>query len=120
MSKPVVAWTVGAIGVVHLALTPLLFPEAVRGVIADGVIGSIESDPAEVDRRGNAFWYATAGVSLLLLAALIGSLERRSARLPRYIGWAFAALTAWGVTFMPRSGFWAFLAPAILTRVRSR
>ena len=118
--RPVVGPALAAIGVVHVAVTPLVYPEGVRSVLAYRVIGSIEADPDQLHVRSSAFWYVTAGWGVLLAAALATRAERTADGLPPWTGWALLGVTAWGAALMPKSGFWAFLAPAGLALHRAR
>ncbi|AKU19121.1 hypothetical protein VV02_19615 [Luteipulveratus mongoliensis] len=83
-------------------------------VLGAGLIAQIEADAAAKAERSAAFWYVTAGLAMLLLAALVRALERSPAGIPRYLSVAFAALGAWGVVLMPASGFWAFFVLAAI------
>lgn len=106
------------IGVVHVGLTPVFYPQAVRGILDAGVVGSVESDPSARDVRAAGFWYATAGLGMVALGAALSRAERVAGVPTRTAVWAPAPLAAWGVTFMPASGFWALLVPAAVAAKR--
>jgi heat shock protein HtpX len=57
-----------------------------------------------------------AGLVVLLVSALVMSVERAAGGVPRWLPWALVAFTAWGVLLMPLSGFWSFLVPAAMPR----
>lgn len=69
-------------GVVHVAITPVLFPESVRSVLAAGVVGSIQADPGLAQLRGLGFWYTTTGLGLVFTGWAVSALERRAAPVP--------------------------------------
>ena len=118
--RPVVGPALAVIGAVHVAVTPLVYPEGVRSVLSSRVIGSIEADPDQLHLRSSAFWYVTTGWSALITAALATRAERTTEGLPPWTGWALLGFAAWGAALMPKSGFWAFLAPAGLALRRAR
>lgn len=113
-TRPVVAIAVGVIGVAHLLVAPLVVGDSLRSLLDGGVVGSVDADPALADLRGVGFWYLTTGIASLMLAALIGWIERRLGGVPRLVGWMFVALAGFGIAVMPVSPFWAFLVVAAL------
>ncbi|MDE9365923.1 DUF6463 family protein [Luteipulveratus sp. YIM 133132] len=116
---PWAARSLAVIGAVHVAMTPLLYGDAVSGIVRGGVIGQVDADPALLDERSAAFWYATAGLAALLLAAHVRDLERRGP-LPAHVSLGLVGLTVWGVALVPVSGFWAFTVPAAIAWRRRR
>ncbi len=106
------------VGVVHVAITPVLFPESVTSIIRAGVVDSIESEPNLAQLRGIAFWYATAGLGMIFTGWTVGELERRGESTPAALPVLLAGLGVWGVVLMPRSPFWVFIVLAALTAAR--
>lgn len=102
------------IGVLHCATAPVFYGDSLRSILDAGVVASVEADPALVMLRAAGFWYLSAGIGMLALGALAWWVERTVGVVPALLGWLLLALTVWGVTLMPVSGFWAFLVPAAL------
>jgi Family of unknown function (DUF6463) len=100
------------IGVVHIVLTPVLYPDSWDSVLEAGVIASIEADETAKDRRSAGFWYATAGLGQIMFVALVCTIERRLGMAPRLVGWMMLGLAVWGVALVPNSGFWGRLPPS--------
>lgn len=118
--RPLVGPLVTAVGAIHVALTPVLFRPSVRSVLDGGVVASIEADPAEAERRGLGFWYATTGLGLVAYGLAITERERQSEPLPVSLPVTLAGLGIWGVVLMPKSPFWVFGPLAALAAVRRR
>ena len=70
-----------------------------------GVIGSVEPDPM----RMTFFWYFSFGLAILILGALMRSLEREGQRLPSSLGWQLGALGIFGGLLIPVSRLWLVL-----------
>jgi hypothetical protein len=106
-------WAVLLAGV-HIAATPVFYADSVASILDAGVLAALDRDPGLADLRGVAFWYATVGVQLGLVAWMIMQAERRGEGAPR--GWALtmAATGVWGLLLTPASGFWLFLPIAWL------
>lgn len=62
--RPVVGPALLVVGAAHTALTGVLHPRAVRGVLRDGVVDAVTRDPAAGQERALAFWFATAGLAM--------------------------------------------------------
>lgn len=118
--RPVIGRALGAIGVIHLALTPVAYATSTRSIRDAGIIGSIDADPDLVDLRSAGFWYATSGWAMLFLAALIGRAERREGIVPAPAVGGLAGMSLWGLLFMPKSGFLSLLGLAIFAGLRRR
>jgi hypothetical protein len=118
-TRPWVGWSLLTIAAVHTAAAPAIYPESLRSTWDAGVVGAVEREPALVNLRGIGFWYVATGIGVGLLGLLARDAERRTGRPPRALGWGLLGLTGWGVALMPKSGFWAFIVPAVLT-LRSR
>lgn len=110
MRKRVVGKLVVGIGVIHLAASGIFYRDDVLGVIDRGIINAVE--PAGAAPLDAGFWYASAGVGVLMYGALIWWYERNIGPVPRFVGWTLAGFGIWGVVLMPSSGFWLFLVPA--------
>ena len=116
---PVVGASLVGIGVVHVAATRAFYPESVRSIIQGGVIGAVEADPALTALRGVGFWYATAGLGVIALGLAVCHVER-AGRLRSDTAAVLAGIGAWGVSLVPKSGFWLFFPVAALAAVRAR
>lgn len=117
--RPLVGWSLLAIAAVHVAATPAIYPESIRSTVHGGVLFAVDREPSLSDVRGVGFWYVTAGLGVGLLGLVVRDAERRAGRPPRALGWGLLGLTGWGVALMPKSGFWAFTVPAVLTLRRT-
>lgn len=116
---PLVGRSLVAIGLVHLATTGVFYPESVRSIVQGGVIGAVEADPEQAAVRGVGFWYATAGLGVIALGLTVGQIER-AGRLRGATAAVLAGIATWGVSLMPKSGFWLFFPVAALAAVRAR
>ena len=108
------------VGAVHVGLTPVLYPGAVRGVVDAGVLNAIESDPERRAERALGFWFATTGVGLLALGWAVADIERRTQPLPRALPLVLLGIGAWGVILLPASPFWVFPVLAGVAEIRRR
>ena len=109
-----------AIAAGHIAAAPAIYPESLRSTWRAGVLNAVERDPSLVALRGVGFWYVTAGFGVALLGAIVRWGELRHGPVPRWFGAGLLAFAAWGVALMPKSGFWAFVVPAVFTLRRPR
>jgi hypothetical protein len=117
--RPVVGSLMVAVGVVHVGITPLLFPGSVQSIVEGGVVNSIEADPDLAQLRGIAFWYATTGLALIVSGWSVGVVERRAEPTPTALPLCLAGVGLWGVVLMPKSPFWVFVALAALAAARA-
>lgn len=118
--RPLVGPLTAAVGVIHVALTPRLYPDALRSVLDGGVVAAIDAEPALAERRGVGFWYVTSGLALIAYGIAITERERQAAPLPASLPVTMVGIGAWGVALMPKSPFWVFGALAALAAVRRR
>jgi len=118
--RPVAGWMLGGIAVLHVLVTPLLYANSVDSIMRAGVLASIDADPARKDLRSAGFWFATAGIGLFLVAILLARAERLEGRPPAQAVVGLVVLAAWGLAFMPVSGFLAILAAAAVAAYRHR
>jgi uncharacterized protein DUF6463 len=106
--RPVVGAALGLIGVVHVAVTAMVYPDSVASIRRGGVVAAVEADPELVPVRGLGFWYVTSGLGTVALGVAVADLERRRLLRPHHAA-LLAAIGVWGVVLVPRSGFWLFL-----------
>lgn len=116
--RPLVGPLMAALGIIHVGLTPVLFPESVHSVVEAGLVNSIEVDPELAPLRGLGFWFATTGLSVVISGWAVGVLERRPEGAPRSLPLVLAGIGAWGVVLIPKSPFWVFLGLAGLAAAR--
>jgi hypothetical protein len=109
----VIGAALGLIGIVHVAATPLIYPDSVASVLQGGVVAAVEADPELLPLRGLGFWYVTSGLGIVALGAAVADLERAH-RLRPYHAALLAAIGLWGVLLVPKSGFWLFPPLAVL------
>jgi len=118
--RAVVGPALVVVGLAHTALTPVLYPAAVRTVLDAGVLDAVASAPGDVQPRLLAFWFATTGVGLVATGCVVTALEHRVSPLPRSLSWVLLGVGAWGVVLLPASPFWVFPALAVVAEVRRR
>jgi hypothetical protein len=99
-----------AIAVLHTVMGPVFYSQQVTDVLQAGVFNSII--PPYWDRNA-AFWYFVFGAMLAVYGAMTQWLLNTIGSVPRFWGWSFLALCVAGVIFMPASGFWLGLLPAV-------
>jgi hypothetical protein len=109
-----------AVGVVHVASTPVFFPEAVRGVIEDGVFGAVGAEPRTEPVRTAGFWYAMAGAATVAFGWMTDRVERRGDPLPAALPAVLASVGVVGLVLDPKSGFGVFLPLAVIARASRR
>jgi hypothetical protein len=108
-----------AVGVIHVAIAPVLFPRSVRSLVDGRVIASVEADP-QAELRGLGFWYVTSGVAFAVYGLAVAERERQPEPLPASLPAGLTALGLWGVLLMPKSPFWVFPLFAAFAAVRRR
>jgi Family of unknown function (DUF6463) len=116
--RPLVGPLMAVIGVIHVAITPVVHGASVRSVVDGGVVATIDAEPALAERRGVGFWYATAGLAMIAYGVAIAERERQDAPLPASLPLSMAAIGTWGVALMPKSPFWVFGPLAGLAAIR--
>jgi hypothetical protein len=107
--RPIVGIVLGVIAVIHIATAYVFYGDSLRSIVDAGVVASIDKDPALNNLRSAGFWYLTTGSGLMLISALITWAEHRDGRVPFFVAWMLLGMAAWGLVFMPLSGFWAIL-----------
>jgi Family of unknown function (DUF6463) len=117
--RPVVGWMLGGIAVLHVPVTPLLYADSVDSILGAGVLAPIDADPARKDLRSAGFWFAIAGIGLFLVAILLARAELIEGP-PAQAVVGLVVLAAWGLAFMPVSGFLAIVATAAVAAYRHR
>ena len=118
--RPVVGSLLLAVGAVHVGLTPVLYPNAVRGVLQAAVVNAIEPDPEQTATRSLGFWFATTGVGLMAFGWAVSVIERQARPLPRALPLVLLGIGTWGLVMMPASPFWVFPVLAVVAEVRRR
>jgi hypothetical protein len=116
--RPIAGPSLLVIGAGHLALGAVAFRRDLAGMVREGWVDTVEG-PTGTAERGRAFWFQVSGVALVLLGDAVTAQERGE-RAPARTGWALGALALTGAAALPRSGFWALLAPAAALVSRAR
>jgi quinol-cytochrome oxidoreductase complex cytochrome b subunit len=106
---------IAAVGVLHAASGFFLYSEAWRTIAERNVVASIRDH----DETAAAFWFLAAGGLLILLGCLIDWVDRNS-ELPRWLGWALAALLLLLIVPMPATGAWTLLPPVLALLIGRR
>ena len=101
------------IGVLHLSLTFVLFPNAAEAILDEGVAGAIT-----MTSHGHvqaAFWFALFGPALMFLGWMTShALMQGDRALIGGLGWFLVGTAITGAVMMPVSGFWLVLAVGTL------
>jgi hypothetical protein len=101
---------IAAVGLLHSLGGFFLFYARAWTTIADrGFVASIKDH----DETGAAFWFLITGLLLIILGALIDWVEQRNVGLPRWLGWAMAALLLLLIVPMPMTGAWTLIPPVV-------
>jgi hypothetical protein len=108
--RPTAGDALATVGVLHTTVGLAKYRKALREMVRDGVIDTIEDDP---DREA-AVWFLTCGASLSLMGFLARWTLRQTGTLPFFVGPMLFGIGAVGATLMPRSGFWALFVAGIL------
>jgi hypothetical protein len=103
------------VGAFHNVVGVLLFSRPLGAIAAAGGWNAVGP---HVDRN-MAFWFLIAGLTFMLLGALVDWMEAQRLALPRRLGWGLLGLAALGAFCMPVSGFWLFVPAALATLRRS-
>ncbi|MEL6538390.1 MAG: DUF6463 family protein [Bacteroidota bacterium] len=103
------------IGALHTLLGLVKNSSVFMEMIADGMWNT-----AQTAERGLAFWFTFACILFMILGYAVHYLERQSILAPKPLGWFLLGGTLLGVVFIPASGFWALLLPAILILSRKQ
>ncbi len=111
---------IAAVGVVHVASTPVFFPASVRSIADSGVLGAVSGESSALPLRAAGFWYAMTGVALTALGWMVSEVERDEGAAPPALSAVLAGMGVVGAALDPRSGFWAFFPLAVIARRRSR
>jgi hypothetical protein len=109
-----------AVGVVHVASTPVFFPESVRSIVDGRIFGTVSAEPSATPLRAAGFWYAIAGIAIIAFGWMTGHVERNGGTLPPATPAVLAGLGITGVALDPQSGFWVFFPLAWIVRRRAR
>jgi hypothetical protein len=96
------------VAAIHTAFSALVFGDTLRAMARDGMLDTVGRDP----QRGAVAWFVLFGAALAVAALAVDQLEARRAPL-RVLGFAVLALVALGVVWMPASGFWLAVPPAL-------
>jgi hypothetical protein len=117
---PRVGSLITAVGVVHVASTPVFFPESVRSIVDGRILGTVSAEPSAMPVRAAGFWYAIAGIAVIAFGWMTGHVERTGGTLPPATPAVLAGLGVTGVALDPQSGFWVFFPLAWIARRRTR
>jgi hypothetical protein len=105
-----------AIGVLHTLVGLAIFRSTLADLAAEGFVNSLRGHPV----RELAFWFLFFGLVVLLLGALVDWCEQRDVPLPAFLGLGRLVLAVVCVTFIPVSGGWLLLVPAVGALLQSR
>ncbi len=103
-----------AVSAVHTVFALVAFRSTLRAMWRGGMLDAVGEDPM----RGAVAWFVLFGAALAVAAIAVDALEQRDAPL-RATGVALLAMIALGLVWMPASGFWLALPPA-LSMLRGR
>lgn len=96
------------IAVLHTIIGLIFYSTHLTEVFQSGIFNSINTAA-----RAAAFWFFVFGAMLAVFGAMTQWLLDTVGTLPRFWGWSFLAVCVAGVIFMPASGFWLGLLPAV-------
>ena len=99
-----------AIAVLHTVAGPIFYSQPMKDMLQAGIFNSIT--PPYWDRDA-AFWYFVFGAMLAVYGAMTQWLLNTVGYMPRFWGWSLLAICLVGVVFMPASGFWLGILPAV-------
>ncbi len=105
-----------AIGIIHVLFGVVVFRGTLVEILRDGIVNTVNG---QLDRE-LTFWFIIFGLLTILLGALIDWCETSAPKLPQFLGWSLLGLTGICVLFMPLSGGWLLLVPAIGAIARSK
>jgi hypothetical protein len=97
-----------AIAVLHTIVGLILFSQPLNDVFQAGIFNSINTPT-----RAAAFWFFVFGAMLAAFGGMTQWLLNTIGTLPRFWGWSLLAVCLAGVIFVPVSGFWLGLLPAV-------
>ncbi|WP_077594496.1 DUF6463 family protein [Polaromonas sp. A23] len=98
-----------AVGVVHMPVAMVKHHAAWVDILGAGVFDVVAGDVA----RGHAAWFLIAGLLLLVVGALVDSLEKAHVPPPLPMGAGMLLVVGLVLLLMPRSGTWLLLPPAL-------
>lgn len=87
-----------------------------RSLLSEMLALGVEPDPL----RMAIFWFLFCGFLMMLLGALMRSIERRGHALPMQLSFQLLLLGAAGVALLPQSGIWLVFPQAWLIYHRAR
>lgn len=105
-----IPWLMIGCSILHLGLGLLDPPWP--GILADGVINSVQS----IDRMA-ALWFMTSGLAFLCLGLVTLRMVRLTGRVPAEAGWGLIAIGLLLVLLRPLDGGWIPLLVGVLTLV---
>ncbi|GAB3757625.1 DUF6463 family protein [Microlunatus parietis] len=105
-----IPWVMIGCSIVHIGLGLLDPPWP--GVLADGVINSVQS----IDRVAS-LWFMVAGLAFLSLGLVTRRMVRLTGRVPAEAGWGLIAIGLVIVLLRPLDGGWIPLVVGVLTLI---
>lgn len=97
-----------AVAAIHTAFALVVFRGPLLAMARDGLFDAVKQDPM----RGAVAWFVLFGAAIAVAASAVDHLEARGAPL-RGLGVGLLATVGLGLVFMPASGFWLALPPAL-------
>jgi hypothetical protein len=98
-----------AVAAIHFVFGIVVFFEPLGQLLRQGWLGGLETEPL----WAAVAWFMLFSAPLLLAGLAVRTLERASLPLPAAMGWVLLSLAAVGVAFMPASGFYLLVPPAL-------
>jgi uncharacterized membrane protein HdeD (DUF308 family) len=106
-----VAWSLFALGVVHIAFGLIKFRAPLAAAVTAGIIGQFKVP----ESRSTAFWFLISGPALMLSGhTAVHAVTVDDIALLKIVGTYMLVSSIVGVTAFPKSPFWALLLLSLL------
>ena len=103
------------IGVIHVLVGFWICAKPIADIVRNGLFNAISPNifAPNFDREA-AFWFMMFALPLFALGQLCFWVQAQGIVLPTFLGWNLLAISVIGIFFVPISGFWLLILPAIL------